>query len=453
MKRIFFVLLTLFAVTACQQAEPVASDETSPAGIKYSLINISSAEDVALQVAWPSDWSFRAETNPDVPYVAAQLLLAGGAEGYPAGQAGEKFADLKAEANFNAGAEYTFGYLKFKKADEKEVIKIANAHLTRPSLEQTWLDRVKDGIAKNLTEIKARPESQLFDAARWAMLGTHPLRKYYATDSGANTTLVTQDMVKQWLGEVITRKPKALVLSGNLTAQEGGEIVDALFENLAEPKRTVDVAVKANFAPRRILLHNPTIKTSQLFFAAPMPPTSAGYDVEDLLLNDALGGGEASALFQAVRTELRASYSFTSGIDVYTQSLRFLFMTGEVETSKMAETEKVVRQAYHAFHQSGVKSDVSFLKTPYLEHFAGMKSKPEAVSYAALQALLDNQPASRALTFRNELDAITADKLNARLTRSFPKVGDFVLFAISPDANALPGACVISKPEEAVNCP
>jgi hypothetical protein len=57
------------------------------------------------------------------------------------------------------------------------------------------------------------------------------------------------------------------------------------------------------------------------------------------------------------------------------------------------------------------------------------------------------------LNLKKELEAVTSDAVKARLNESYPKPDDFLMVAISPDATALPGACVIESPQDAVKCP
>jgi hypothetical protein len=48
--------------------------------------------------------------------------------------------------------------------------------------------------------------------------------------------------------------------------------------------------------------------------------------------------------------------------------------------------------------------------------------------------------------------AFTSDVLKARLAQAFPKPEDITIIAVSPNADSLPGACVITAPEQAANC-
>jgi hypothetical protein len=67
-------------------------------------------------------------------------------------------------------------------------------------------------------------------------------------------------------------------------------------------------------------------------------------------------------------------------------------------------------------------------------------------------AILDGQDANLALTLSSLLDKVTGATIEARAASAFPKAETLIVLAVSPDASALPGACVITSPAEAVNC-
>ena len=153
-------------------------------------------------------------------------------------------------------------------------------------------------------------------------------------------------------------------------------------------KRIVDAAVtpepKADFAPRRILLHVPQAQTSTLVLMGPLPPTRDGGEFEDILLATALGGDDKSVLFDAVRTGLRASYGFGAGLDAFARNLRFLALSGEVETAKLAEAETIVRTAYADFLKSPPMGDLSARKSPFVTH--GEQSAKDLYQMRDIQA-------------------------------------------------------------------
>ena len=202
--------------------------------------------------------------------------------------------------------------------------------------------------------------------------------------------------------------------------------------------------------PRRILLHMPQADVSTLAFVASLPPTREGGEVEDLLLTHALGGDDQSALFDAVRTQLRASYGFGAGVSNYTREHRILFMAGEVDTNQVAETEAVVREAYATFRANGLEGDLADRKAPLASRFSELADVVAVQANSALESALDGYPAERSP--KDELEAVTEASLNERLNTAFPSMDEFIVIAVSPDAEALPEACVIMTPREAVDC-
>ena len=175
MTRILILFATLLALAACKEDGPTASVETTPGGIEYTLLHMPEHEDATIHIAWPTDWAYRAETNKAAPVVGTQLILAGGADGYPAGDVGERFADLNFEGNiYVAVNDHVIGELTFERDRMDETIAIANAHLRAPTLDQMWFDRLREGAAVNMAEAQTQPAHAGFDALRWAVFGAQP---------------------------------------------------------------------------------------------------------------------------------------------------------------------------------------------------------------------------------------------------------------------------------------
>ena len=183
-----------------------------------------------------------------------------------------------------------------------------------------------------------------------------------------------------------------------------------------------------------------------------MPPTREGSEFEDILLASALGGDDKSVLFDAVRTGLRASYGFGAGLDAYSRDLRVIVLSGEVETAKLAEAETVVRNAYSEFVNAAKLGDLTARKEPFKVNVEQTATLPGPASFSALMAILDGQDPNLALTLPSILDKVTDATIKARAAAAFPKAEELIVLAVSPDAAALPGACVITSPAEAANC-
>ncbi|MYA87706.1 MAG: insulinase family protein [Boseongicola sp. SB0662_bin_57] len=448
------LLVALVTLAACWEDGPSASRETSPGGIEYTLIDLPEHEDVTIHVAWPTDWAYRPGTSKAAPVTGAQVILAGGAEGHPAGEVVERFADLDSEGNIHVAVnDHVIGELTFERDRMAETVKIANAHLRAPTLEQAWFERIRHGIAQNMAEAQARHVHAGFDAVRWAVFGTQPLRNAMSLDEPGTFEALTRDDVAAWHAETFTRSPDAIVVAGGIDAGAAGTALDALFEGLPDSGREVSRESMPDFAPRHMLLHLPYAESTNLAFIAPLPPTRLGGELEDLILVHALGGDDQSVLFDAVRTELRATYGFGAGIANYTREHRILFMTGEVEADRLAEVERVVRAAYAMFREYGPQGSLADRKAPLEASFSELADFVVDQARSELQGALEGHPPGRSLELDDELAAVTEESVMARLRKDFPAAGDFIVIAVSPDADGLPGACVIRVPREAADCP
>lgn len=454
MIRIFLLVAALVTLAACWEDGPSASRETSPGGIEYTLLDLPEHEDVTIHVAWPTDWAYRSGTNKAAPVTGAQVILAGGAEGHPAGEVVERFADLGSEGNIHVAVnDHVIGELTFEHDRMTETVEIANAHLRAPALEQAWFERIRHGIAQNMVEAQARFVHASFDAVRWAVFGRHPLRNAMSLDEPGTFEALTRDDIAAWHAETFTRNPDAVVVAGGIDAGAAGAALDALFEGLPESDRGMSRETAPNFAPRRVLLHRPNAEVTNLAFVASLPPTRLGGELEDLILIHALGGDDQSVLFNAVRTGLRASYGFGAGMANYTRDHRVLVMAGEVETDKLAEVERVVREAYARFREHGLQGSFADRKAPLEARFSELADFLVDQARSELQSALDGHPPGRSLVLNDELASVTEGAVTARLRDDFPAPDGFMVIAVSPDADALPGACVIQAPREAADCP
>lgn len=196
----------------------------------------------------------------------------------------------------------------------------------------------------------------------------------------------------------------------------------------------------------------PDAEVTTLSLIAPLPPTKDGGELEDLILIHALGGDDQSVLFDAVRTQLRASYAFGAGVANYTRDKRILVMTGEVDPDKVAQAEAIIREAYDTFRAEGLPGSLEDRKAPFAANFADLSDFVVDQARSELQSALDNYAPGRSLALSNELEAVSDATVSARLTDAFPMADDFLVIAVSPDPAALPDACVIEEPSQAQFC-
>ena len=450
-RKMCVLVVILFLGSSYSQASDISS-ETSDSGLPYSLVKMPDNPRISIQVAWPSRWAFDEKLNQAVPYIGGQLIFAGGAEGYSASKVIELFEDMNSEGQLSPTVDYVFGSLHFSPEHQDETLKIANAHLRSPTLDEKWLERIRGQLLTYINEVRNRADSKGFEAMRWAVLGTQPLRAAVSLDDAGRIEDVTREDVATWAATTLTRSGVSIVIAGDLDSDTANTIVDALFEGVPEGDNVKEATIETDYTPKRLLMHVPDAQTSTLSFVGKLPPTREGSESEDILLATLLGGGAQSVLFDAVRTKLRASYGYGAGMAGFTRNDRFLFLSGQVEAGKIDEAEKVVREAYSEFRANGPSGNLQELKQPFLDNLKVSEEDTGTTAYSVLLSMLDGRDVVNDFSLRDELEAVSEESLNKRLTSAFPVADDFIVVVSSPDAAALKDACVITEQKQAMEC-
>ncbi len=234
-----------------------------------------------------------------------------------------------------------------------------------------------------------------------------------------------------------------------ISPEDAGRVVDKLLAGLPEGAPVDPPNDTADFSPLTVLLHLPQADKTTLGLIGQLPSTTDGDETEDLYVTNILSSGP---LFEAVRTELRATYGFRAGFTNYTRTLRPLIISGEVEPEVLADVRDVVLKTYEDFRQNPDLAGLPELK----ERFSsGAKDHVQYVNQVAqviMELALDGRDTTQAPNLHALFEEVTTETVKARLIDSFPPASELMVFAVSPDANALPGACVITMIEEAADC-
>jgi predicted Zn-dependent peptidase len=310
------------------------------------------------------------------------------------------------------------------------------------------VERSRTGFAAGLKEQMAATWGQGFDALRWAMLGDVAFRRAMNPGPPERIAEVSRDDLVSWHKATFRRCCALVIVAGSLDGARAGSAVDSLFAGLPEGDAVVKRAPEADFTPRRILLHRPDATASLLAFVGQRPPKRREGRAEDVALMDALNAA-GGPLLETVRTRLRAAYRFSATYDEFGAANGFMLFWGEVDTGKLADAEIAIREAYVAFREKGPRDSFDARKARLTAEVTDAKRYPADASQITLRGALLG-PGLPPLPAQ-QLAEMTRESLMARLQK-FPPAEAFTVIAVSPDAEALPGACVITAPEQAVRC-
>ena len=379
-------------------------------------------------------------------------MLAGGAKGYAVEEVVERMKDINSEAYLAIGTNYIFGTLHYSKEHQDETLGIANAHLVSPAVDESWLVRIRDSFSEGIKASRSSGEVQAFNAMRWSLLGDQPLREFLSLDNDDNINRVSVSDVKDWVSSTLVRRGVHVVVAGDMDTDAAGRVVDTLFTGLKDASVEEVDKNTMNFSASRILMHTPNSETTTLSLISQLPSPTLEHEWADLLINDELGGGADSLLFDVVRSKLRSTYSFNSLMIRVSKTNRILVLTGQVEESKVDEAELAIKEAYTTFLNTGITRDIQKIKSPYEQNMKENLKDTGTMGTVALELLMDGNTDVSPLEINSFLSSVSAQSVQLRLQTGFPKAEEFMVIVNSPNAAALKNACVIETPREAVDC-
>ncbi len=450
--------LTLFALVACDQQSKEGNREvvslSSPAGQAFHFMPIyeKGVTDITVRVAWPTEWPMTEGRNQSVPYIGSELILSGGTAELKPQDVLEIFDSSNAQGFLVSSADHVFGELSFPKDHIERTVEIANEMLVTPQLNEQWMERTKQGFLENVGASQALSTTKMWNAARLASVGDTPLNDYLSLNDLDAIKAITRDDVAAWHAETFTKSGLTVVVTGAVSPEDAGQIIDDLLSGLPQGEARPPAPRIANIKPQTVLLHLPDAEKSAIGFLSKMPPRSEGGEFEDILAS-ALMSDANGPLFQAIRTDLRASYGFQAGVTNYARGLRPFFMFGEVDTDKLGEVRDATLDAYAAFKEKPDLTGLGEMKERFVSSANESIAFVDVSARAIMEAILDGNDPTVVPKIDTYYEAVTPETLTARLDSAFPNADSFAIFAISPDAEALPGACVIEAFEDVANCP
>lgn len=419
----------------------------------FMPIDEDGVTDITITMAWRMDWAFGADRNPAVPYVAAEAILSGGTSELAPQDVLELFNDKNAFGQLYVRADHAIGEISFPKEHVDDVISIASEMLTSPQFDQGWVDRIKQGFLANQSQTQLAISSEMWAVTRQAILGETPLNDFLTLPDLTVIQDVTVEELRRWHAETLVQNGVTISVTGAISAEDAGKAIDQLLAGLPVGQEKAAPVVDADFTPKTILLHLPHAEKTTLGLVGQLPATTDGGDLADLLALSYFGRSGGGPLFDAVRTDLRASYGFEAGYSNYDRGTRIMFIAGEVETEKLAEAADLVRTTYEAFRTAPDLTGFDELRRGIAEGTAQNALYVDVAARMILELALDGRDPSDAPRLGALMESISAQDVQERLASAFPAGDDLIVVAASPDASALPGACVITEIEQVAQCP
>ncbi len=445
------------AVLALQMTEsfaasPSIDEHLSAGGARFVLASVPEAEDLVIQVAWPVDWAVDRTINQVAPILATTSQFASGAEGYDPGDFFALLEGAGAEARLTVDQDFAYGTVLSPLGDAEDVLAAVNAHLRRPRFDEAWFRRYRDSFRDFLAEKQNGRPWLAFDAIYWAAFGDHPFRRtavFRDLDAARN---VARSDLASWAAATYTSAPHALIVAGDVDAVKAGRLVDLLLRGL--PGKPVPRASLPVGVPKvgKVLIHAPHAEDSYAAIIGAVTVPSEWPRHHDGFIQWTLSHSGGGILNDAARGSLRAAYFIDAEVGEFHYDSHFLLIHGSVDTAKAGAAVEKLLQVYDGYVKSPLTEGLERFRSRTQESSSRNLSDPIDLAHAALKAVLRGHDVAVIQERLASAEWLTPEEVRKRVREGYPDAGDLLVVVVSPDPDALPGACVIEAPKEVLEC-
>ena len=445
-------MLALHLTGACATG-PSIDEHLSPGGAEFVLARVSGSDDLAIRVAWPTDWAVNTGINHAAPILAMRSQFLGGAEGFEPGALKVRLNDAVAEADLTLDSQFMYGFIVLPREGAEDVLAAINAHLRAPRFDELWFQRVRDEYMNHLEESLRKPRALTFDTTRWSTFGDHTYLKSRSFEGNLDAVrTVKRSDLASWAKATYTSAPQAFIVAGDIDAGTAGRLVDILLRGLpGNPPPPASLPTGALDAGR-VLIHVPHASDSYVTISGAIPVPAEWPKIHDGFVVSTLAHSGSGLLHDAVRNSLRAAYSINADYGEFHYDSHYLTIHGSVDTSRVNEYVEAILQTYGEFVESPSLEGLDQYLSSMEETLERRRNHPVPLSLDILRAVLRGYEVSGIPDRLASAERFTADVIRGRVRSAYPDAGDLLIVVASPDAGALPDACVIETPEEVLEC-
>lgn len=432
----------------------VVEQHTSPAGHTFWYYGMPYAERTAVAVTWTAEIPDESLMHVATSRVGIDLMLNGGAGGKEPEEIIADFEDLDSGSRLWVQPQEISGFIVSPEEHMQRASEIANVVLTQPNMDEQWFARELKNLSDNATDRVSIVEGLAWNLAREMSLGDHPYKRFWSLRPVDEIKSISLDNVKAWHQGAFKTAGISVSAAGNASAEKVGAEIDRVLLGMSAGTPAAPRQFPQPQLPgKTIVLHQPESPKSIILALGNLPPHSAGNDVPVQLGIGVLGHGKQSRLFKAVRSGLRAAYGFGSGQFNMTRSHKLFHISGEVETAKLQAALNETEKTYEKFRLGGIGAlEFPIAKRFYRQSLNQEFAKPESIAYLMMESDRTGQSVAKVATLRDQVSNLARGDVNQIIKESFPTFDSMLRIVVTPDANAIQGACVITDIDDWESC-
>jgi zinc protease len=372
---------------------------TTPLGLKAWLVEDKSTPVVALSFSFAAGSASEPAGQKGVTSLAA-LLLTDGAGSLTAQDFRQRQEDAAASLGFSASPDRLSGGLRVLSANRDEGFELLRLALTEARFDPEMVDQRRAQVIAALNQATQRPRSVAQRTLAATVFAGHP----YARDSDGlreSLTALTAAELKARAQALLVRAGLTITAVGDIDAAELGRQLDKAFGSLPQGALPAPLPDWTPASQAKSVTIERPVPQSAMLIAMPGIPRSDPDWYAYLVMNNILGGGQQSRLFNAVREKRGLAYGISSDVRDYRKAALLVISSGSAN-EKVAETLRVIRSEIARLRSEGVSEQELADSKTYLSGSLALSLDSSGAIAGVMQSLqlyglprdhLDRRPA------------------------------------------------------------
>ncbi|GAM98340.1 hypothetical protein U91I_01973 [alpha proteobacterium U9-1i] len=359
--------------------------------------------------------------------MAADLLMSGTAT-RSASEIAREIESLGASLDTGAGADSSAVSLATRSDRVEQAFAVFADVTQHPAFAQEELDRARQQSLDGLSVALRQPGAIAGFAMSRAIFGTGP---YGGVASERSLQAITRDDAAAFHATYWRPDAAVLVISGDVTAEEGFALAERHFGGWARPASAAPAQPNANAAasaPRTIVVDLPqTGQAAVSFGMLGAPRTSADY-LPGLLATDILGGGYSSRLNAEIRIRRGLSYGAFASMPSRMASPPIV-ATAQTRNDAAVQVVSLMEAELNRMSDALVPpAELLARKSVLIGEFGRSVETTAGVAGEISALALFGLPLERLSSYADDVNAISADQVRAFADRHYdPARADVVV--------------------------
>jgi predicted Zn-dependent peptidase len=342
-------------------------------------------------------------------------------------QIAEAFEGIGAQENAATGEEYTVLYARFLPEHLEKALDIMADMVTRPTLVD--LEREREVIVEEIRMYEDRPDQMADEYLSGLIFHDDPLGRPII-GSAETVRGVNEDILRGFHGSTYAAPNVFVVGAGKLDSDELERMVEEKFAGLPEGE---PFARKARFTPPENRFSYRFKETEQYHVAmgALGLPASSEDRFAMSALNNVLGGGMSSRLFQEVREKRGLAYAVYSYHQGYSDTGAVKMYVGST-TGNVEEAVKIIAGQLDKIREETVTDEELHRTKEQLKSSTILAMESTATRMTRIgRSLITGAELLTPEEISARIDAVTADDIK-RLANEHLQLDDMYLSAVGP---------------------